>query len=179
MNFRYSIIAASLTGIFCIVTPHVASAGDAEIAYQDIGETYGTMPGFFGLFSANQIAETWEALKLLQLNPDIRMDARTRELIGVAVATHGDCPSCAYFHAASALLNGASEEEIREAVAVGAATRRLGVAFSQADADLPTFKKETDLVLWGDAGAAARRGATTDFCNSILAQAGYDQAGCN
>lgn len=103
MNFRYSIVAASLAGLFSIVTPHAASAGEAEAAYQDIAETYGTIPGFFRLFSASQIAEAWEALKLLQLNPDIKMDARIRELIGVAVATQGDCRSCAYFHVAAAL----------------------------------------------------------------------------
>ncbi|HEV7434694.1 MAG TPA: carboxymuconolactone decarboxylase family protein [Pseudorhizobium sp.] len=179
MNVRYSIIAASLAGLFSIVTPHAASAGEAETAYQDIGETYGTIPGFFRLFSADLIAETWGALKLLQLNPDIKMDAKTRELIGVAVATQGDCPSCAYFHAASALLYGASEEEIRESIAVGAATRRLGVTFRKAGADLPTFKKETDLVLWGGSPIAERPGPRADFCSSIMDQAGHDQVGCD
>lgn len=179
MNFRYSIVAASLAGLFSIVIPHAASAGEAEAAYQDIAETYGTIPGFFRLFSASEIAEAWEALKLLQLNPDIKMDARIRELIGVAVATQGDCRSCAYFHAAAALLNGASAEEIRESIEVGAATRRLGVAFGKAGADLPTFKKEIDLVLWGDARTAERRGPTANFCGSIMVQAGHDQVGCD
>ncbi len=179
MNFRYSVIAASLVGLFSIVTPHAASAGEAETAYQDISETYGTMPGFFRIFTADQIADAWEALKLLQLNPDIKMDAKTRELIGVAVATQGDCPSCAYFHAASALLYGASEEEIRESIGVGAAARRLAVSFRKAGADLPTFKKYTDLVLWGSSPIAERPGPAADFCSSIMAQAGHSLVGCD
>jgi AhpD family alkylhydroperoxidase len=179
MITRNSIVAASLVGLLNIVASHAASAGDANAAYQDIGETYGTIPGFFRLFSSDEVADAWEAFKLLQLNPDLTIEAKARELIGVAVATQGTCTSCVYFHAAAAMANGASMEEIRDAVGVGTATRRLSAAFSKADADLDTFKTETDLVLWGDARTVELRGPLGDFCTFIIALANAEYAGCD
>ena len=44
-----------------------AADGDADAAYRDIGETYGTVPGFFRLFSSDEVATAWDAFKLLQL----------------------------------------------------------------------------------------------------------------
>lgn len=179
MITRYALLAASLTGLMTIAAPQTASAADADTAYLDIGETYGTVPGFFRLFPDGEIAEAWDAFKLLQLNPDITMDARTRELLGVAVAAQGPCRACIYFHAAAALANGASKEEIRQAVGIGAATRRLSAAFSGADADLDAFKQATDLVLWGDARTIELRGPPADFCGFIVALADDDTAGCD
>jgi AhpD family alkylhydroperoxidase len=168
-----------LACLISVVAPQGASAGDADTAYRDIGETYGTFPGFFRLFSNDDIADAWDAFRALQLNPNIVMDAKTRELIGVAVATQSPCRSCVYFHAAAAFANGASKEEIREAVGVGAATRRLNAVFSEAGADFDTFKHETDLVLWGDAKAIALRGLQGDFCEFITAWADADNVGCD
>jgi AhpD family alkylhydroperoxidase len=180
MTARSSICALALAACLTIAAvPQGAFAGDADAAYEDIGETYGAIPGFFRLFPRDDVADAWDAFVTLQLNPSIAMDPKMRELIGVAVATQGPCRSCVYFHAAAALANGASQEEIREAVGVGAATRRLNAAFSYAGADFDTFKHETDLVLWGDARTIELRGPGEDFCEFIIAWAGADYVGCD
>jgi AhpD family alkylhydroperoxidase len=142
------IVAAALLALSAI--PQSVLAGDAEAAYEDIRETYGSVPGFFYLFARDGVVEAWKAFKALQLNPDIGMDAKTRELVGAAVAAGGDCQACVYFHAAAAFANGASQAEISEAAALGAATKRLHRVFDQAGADQDDFRRETDLVLWGD-----------------------------
>ena len=173
-------VAAGLFACLTIlVVPQVAVAGDADAAYEEIGETYGTVPGFFRLFPRDDVADAWDAFVTLQLNPSIVMEPKARELIGVAVAAQGPCRACVYFHAAAALANGASEEEIREAVGVGAATRRLNGFFAEAGVDFDRFKRETDFVLWGDEQTIALRGPQGDFCGFIIAWAGADYVGCD
>ena len=162
---RRTTLAAALAACLVFVgAPMGVVADDADAAYLDIVGTYGTVPGFFHLFSRDDVAEGWEAFTTLQMNPDLAMDAKTRELIGIATASQGPCRPCVYFHAAAALANGASNAEIREAVDIGAATRRLNAALGKAGADADRFKRETNLVLWGDSRTIQLRGPSADFC---------------
>jgi AhpD family alkylhydroperoxidase len=179
MTARTAILAGALAALLSVEASSAALGDEASTAYEDIGETYGAISGFFRLFSRDDIADVWHAFRTLQLNPTIVMAARTRELISVAVAAQGPCRPCVYFHAAAALANGASREEIREAVGVGAATRRLNFAFMETWVDFDTFKRETDLVLWGDAATVAQRGPDDDFCAFIIAWADADYVGCD
>jgi AhpD family alkylhydroperoxidase len=179
MIARYSIYAAALACLVSVVAPEGVLADEAEAAYEDMAETYGSVPGFFRLFPPDDVADVWYRFRTLQLNPDIAMDATTRELIGVAVATQGPCRPCVYFHAAAALANGASKEEIREAVGVGAATRRLNAAFNDVALDIGAFTRETDLLLWGDAKTITLRGPQAGFCAFIIDWAGADYVGCD
>lgn len=156
--------AAALSALLALSTvPQVAIAADVTVAYQEIEETYGIVPGFFRLFAAEGAAEAWAAFKALQMNPDLGLDARTRELIGVALAAQGDCLPCVYFHVAAASANGASETEIVAAAALLGATQRLHTAFEQAGAERSVFAREVDLVLWGDVQTAERRRPTLDI----------------
>ena len=52
-----------------------------------------------------------------------------------------------YFHTAAARANGATETEIREAVAMAAISRHWSTVLNGMQADLATFQKETDAVL--------------------------------
>jgi alkylhydroperoxidase/carboxymuconolactone decarboxylase family protein YurZ len=52
-----------------------------------------------------------------------------------------------YFHTAAAKLNGATDEEIREAVAMAAITRHWSTVLNGMQTDLAGFKRETDTVL--------------------------------
>lgn len=157
-----------------------AAAGDARsaAAIEDIAETYGSVPGFFRLFPAGDLGEVWYAFRLANLNSYIETDAKTRELIGVAVASQGPCRPCVYFHAASAFANGATKEEIREAIGLAAAMSRFDDHLVERGGDMDAFRRETDLLLWGDARTTARRGPPDDFCAFIIAWAAVDYAGC-
>jgi len=50
-----------------------------------------------------------------------RLDARTRELISVAVAVTRQCDGCIVIHTDAALRNGATREEVTEALGVAIA----------------------------------------------------------
>ena len=70
-----------------------------------------------------------------------------KELIGLAVAAQVPCTYCVYAHTAAAKANGASEGEIREAIAMAAITRHWSTVLNGAQVDLATFKSEFDTVL--------------------------------
>ncbi|HEX5043154.1 MAG TPA: carboxymuconolactone decarboxylase family protein [Candidatus Polarisedimenticolaceae bacterium] len=48
-----------------------------------------------------------------------RLDAKAKHLIGVAVAHLKRCPDCIGVHRSGAAREGATEEEIREAIRIG------------------------------------------------------------
>src|SRR5207253_3554793 len=119
----------------------------AQATYRDIEQTFGTVPSFFKLFPESGIAGAWAEMKTVQLNPKTKLDGKTKELIGLAVASQIPCQYCIYFHTAVAKANGATEEEIREAVAMAAIARHWSTVLNGMHVDLATFKSETDTVL--------------------------------
>ena len=128
---------------------HRASAQDAtaQAAYRDIEQTLGLVPTFFKLFPEAGIAGAWTEFKSVQLNPKTKLDGKTKELLGLAVAAQIPCSYCVYFHTAAAKLNGATDEEIREAVAMAAIVRHWSTVLNGMQVDLAGFKRETDTVL--------------------------------
>ena len=127
----------------------LASAQDAgaQATYRDIEQTLGSVPTFFKLFPEAGIAGAWAEFKSVQLNPHTRLDGKTKELMGLAVAAQLPCQYCVYFHTAAAKANGASDEEIREAVAMAAIVRHWSTVLNGMQVDPAGFRAETDTVL--------------------------------
>ncbi len=127
----------------------LASAQDAtaQATYRDIEQSLGSVPSFFRVFPEVGIAGAWAEFKAVQLNPKTKLDGKTKELIGLAVAAQIPCHYCSYFHTAAAKLNGASDEEIRETVAMAAIVRHWSTVLNGMQVDLGAFKKEADTVL--------------------------------
>lgn len=57
------------------------------------------------------------------------LDAKTRALIALGVAAQIPCAYCVYAHNKIAIAAGASDDEIREAVAIAAQTRQWSTIF--------------------------------------------------
>lgn len=72
------------------------------------------------------------------------LNAKTLELIGLAVAAQIPCQYCVYAHTKQARLAGATNEEIREAVAMAGATRNFATVFNGMAYDFQVFKREHD-----------------------------------
>jgi AhpD family alkylhydroperoxidase len=130
-----------------VVAP--ATAGDAptKSTYQDIEQTLGSVPGMFKVFPEVGIAGAWSEFESVQLNSDTALDGKTKELLGLAVAAQIPCQYCIYFHTAAAKLYGATDEEIREAVAMAALTRHWSTVLNGMQVDPAVFRQETDAVL--------------------------------
>jgi len=124
--------------------PKISSA---QATYRDIEQTLGLLPGFFKAFPESGIAGAWAEFKSIQLNPKTKLDGKTKELIGLAVSAQIPCQYCIYFHTAAAKANGASAEEIREAVAMAAIVRHWSTVLNGMQVDAAAFQRETDTVL--------------------------------
>lgn len=119
----------------------------AEATYRDIRQTLGVVPGFFRQFPEVAIAGAWAEFKTLQLNPNTKLNGKMKELIGLAVSAQIPCHYCVYFHTAAAKANGATDDEIREAVAMAAVVRHWSTVLNGMQVDAADFKRETDTVL--------------------------------
>jgi AhpD family alkylhydroperoxidase len=127
--------------------PASAQDASAQATYRDIEQTLGMVPTFFKLFPEAAIAGAWNEFKSLQLNPGTKLSGKSKELIGLAVAAQIPCHYCIYFHTAAAKANGATDEEIREAVAMAAVVRHWSTVLNGMQVDPAGFKRETDTVL--------------------------------
>lgn len=74
------------------------------------------------------------------------LDAKTQELIALAVAAQIPCQYCVHAHAKNARLAGATEEELREAVAMAGFVRHLSTALNGAAYDFNAFREEHDQI---------------------------------
>jgi AhpD family alkylhydroperoxidase len=140
-------IAATLVAISAFGQSASAQDQGAQAAYRDIEQTLGSVPTFFKMFPESGIAGAWAEFKSVQLNPATKLDGKTKELIGLAVSAQIPCTYCVYFHTAAAKLNGATDAEIREAVAMAAISRHWSTVLNGMQVDLVGFKQETDAVL--------------------------------
>jgi AhpD family alkylhydroperoxidase len=128
-------------------TPDFAQDATAQATYRDIEQTLGLVPGFFKLFPEEGIAGAWAEFKGVQLNPKSALTGKEKELIGLAVAAQIPCIYCIYFHTAAAKADGASDAEVREAVAMAAISRHWSTVLNGMQADPAGFRQETDTVL--------------------------------
>lgn len=119
-------------------TPNAAAAATRA----DIAKTLGFVPQFFLKFPEGMLPGTWEEMKTLQMNPKTALSGRTKELIGLAVAAQVPCRYCIIGHTEFARLNGASEQEIGEAVGMAAITRHWSTFLNGIQTDETKFRAE-------------------------------------
>lgn len=78
------------------------------------------------------------------MGKDARLDTKTRELIALGVAAQIPCAYCIYIHTKNARAAGASEAQVREAVATAAHVRHWSTVLNGMGYDLEAFKAEVD-----------------------------------
>jgi AhpD family alkylhydroperoxidase len=120
-TFKFGFVA--LTALLALAGPASAEPISAQSARADIGKTLGFVPGFFRSMADAAVPGAWEEMKGLQLNPGTAISGKNKELIGLAVAAQVPCKYCVYAHTEFAKLNGATDAEIAEAVAIGGVER--------------------------------------------------------
>jgi len=78
------------------------------------------------------------------MKPDGALDTRTKELIGLAVAAQIPCQYCIYAHTLGAKHAGATDNQIKEAIAASALVRKMSTELNGNQYDLSEFKKQID-----------------------------------
>ena len=82
-----------------------------------------------------------EAMSVLN-GSNAQLDAKTRELVALGVAAQIPCVYCVYYHTKAARANGATESEIREAVAAAATVRQWSTVLNGMGYDFEAYKAE-------------------------------------
>ena len=155
-----TLATAAALSVLTFAQPAAAQETQSQATYRDIEQTLGFLPGFFKQLPESAITGAWAEMKAFQLNPKTQLNGKTKELIGLAVAAQIPCQYCIYFHTAAAKANGATEEEIKEAVAMAAVVRHWSTVLNGTQVDLSTFRRDTDSVLSHAAEKAKAAGKT-------------------
>jgi AhpD family alkylhydroperoxidase len=117
-----------------------------ENAKKEIIEQYGVFPSYFDAYPEHALAGAWENFKQLE-SPESNISPKNRELLKLAVASQIPCIYCIYYHKLAAKSLGATDEEINEAVALGAQTRQWSMITQGAEIDFEDYKKETNNII--------------------------------
>jgi AhpD family alkylhydroperoxidase len=111
---------------------------------KQIEKTFGFVPDFFGkALPKHAHDEEWSVFLNFQLG-ETALPGKTKQLIGLAVASEIKCKYCIYFHTQAAKAMGATEEELKEACFMGGHTDQMSNSISGMQVDYDRFKADTD-----------------------------------
>lgn len=130
--------------LFSLLFSVIVQAQEAKKTYDDIKATLGLVPTFAKQIPEAAIPGVWGEMKGLQLSADTAIPGKYKELIGLAVAAQVPCKYCVYFHTQAAILNGASQTEIKEAVNMASCSRKWSAFLYGTQQDEGQFKTEID-----------------------------------
>ena len=147
MNTPLKLIAAAGLALAASSAAKAADEPSYQAALKDIEATLGSVPTFFTQMPKAGFAGAWLQLKDLEFNEHTALSPKVKALIELAVVAQIPCQYCIWADAAAAKASGASEEEIREAVAVAATGRYWSTMLNGMQVDLPTFKQEFGALL--------------------------------
>lgn len=119
------------------------ASGTRKDVQRAIKSMFGFVPGFYDSIPDAALPAAWALHEGFEL-AETKLDGKTKELIGLAVASHIKCRYCIYFHTRAAELNGASKEEIREAIAMSGLTVLFSNNISGVMTDFDEFKHDVD-----------------------------------
>lgn len=157
MSLRYLTLAVAaavaLSGVPAI--PVVAGEATTAETYADIQKTFGVVPEFFKAFPEARLPQLWHDYETVQLGPNTSLDAKTKQLIALAVAASNNCGACVYFQSSAAVANGATGQEIQEAVALSVIGNAWSKILSAGSFDDMVKKDTNTLALMGALKAPA------------------------
>jgi len=142
--------AATLAIMLINLSLSAQSSTEQERAYEkakkEITEAFGLFPSFFEVYPKHALPSAWANFQAMS-SSDSPIPPKYRELLQLAVASQIPCAYCIYYHTAAAKANGATDEEIQDAVAQGAQTRHWSMILQGNQVDLKQFQKEIDAAL--------------------------------
>ena len=113
--------------------------------FKEMEQMFGLVPSMFKSVPESTLGYEWELFKRVHLEEGA-IPNKYRELIGVAISAISKCRYCAYFHTELAKLNGATEEEIEDALHFTKSSAGWSAYINGLQLDFDEFAKETDQV---------------------------------
>ena len=133
------ILAFALAGV---ETAAADPAKEAAASRAEVQKIFGFVPGFIKAIPDVALPGAWGTLKTLEMNPATALSGKQKELIGLAVAAQIPCEYCIQVHTEFAKLNGATQAEIGEAVAMAGLTRHWSTFFNGILPDEAKFRSD-------------------------------------
>jgi AhpD family alkylhydroperoxidase len=99
-------------------------------------------------YPAEALKPAFEEFKAMN-DPKGALDAKTKELIGLAVAAQIPCQYCVYYHTLAAKHGGATDAQIKEAIATAAMTRKWSTVLNGSAYDFGEFKEQMNAIFAG------------------------------
>ena len=109
--------------------------------YQEIEEMFGLVPKFIKTIPDSSLELEWSLMKRVQFDEG-PIPNKYRELIGIGIAAVSKCRYCILFHAEAARLNGATEEEIEDAVHFAKSSAGWSAYLNGMQIDYDQFRNE-------------------------------------
>ena len=133
---------------------------DGQSALAEAAQMLGFAPEFLTRFPDAGRAGAWRQFRDVQLSPATATSGKNKELMGLAVASQVPCRFCIIAHTEFAKLNGATDAEINEAIAMAAFTRDMSTLLNGMQVDEAQFRKDIDHLVKGAQAAAGKAKAT-------------------
>jgi AhpD family alkylhydroperoxidase len=112
------------------ILPIAASAQDMPKFMKDVAPDASAVPA-------------WQEYMAV-MNPNGALDDKTKQLIALGVAAQIPCQYCIYAHTLAAKHAGATDAQIKEAVASAALVREWSTMLNGNQADFSDFKKQVN-----------------------------------
>ena len=109
--------------------------------YQEVEDMFGLVPTFIKMIPDSSLALEWSLMKRVQFDEG-PIPNKYRELIGIGIAAVSKCRYCILFHVEAARLNGATDEEIEDAVHFAKSSAGWSAYLNGMQIDYDQFKQE-------------------------------------
>lgn len=120
---------------------------EAENARTDIRQTFGFVPAFMENYTDQSLPGAWAEAKVIRFGTNTALDTKLKALIAEGVAAQIPCDRISYFEEKAAIADGATQQELLEAVLMSAISRRWSTVLNGAQLDKAEFRKEADKVI--------------------------------
>lgn len=140
---RTGTIKTIVTAAAIALTAGAAHAQEtAKEAYAEIEAAFGFVPSFLREYPEHGVAGAWKLTRDLELSEETALSPKVKSLINIAVGAQIPCRYCVYVDTLTAREHGASDIEIKEAVAQAGLTRHWSAILNGLQIDFDAFKAE-------------------------------------
>lgn len=120
--------------------------GKRASVYKDVQESLGVVPGFLKLLPETHLVGEWRLFKEFQLSEGTHLSPKVKELIGLAVASALHCQYCTLFHTVAAGVDGATADELNEALLMAKQTAGWSTYLNGTRYDIEQLRREVTAI---------------------------------
>lgn len=116
----------------------------ADAVFKDSQNLFGLTPVFLTEYHKPSVVGAWKELRDFFNNPNTALPMKVKDLVSLAVSAQVPCEYCMHFDTEFAKFDGASSDEIREAVIMAATVRNWSTVLNGVAPDEKQFNREVD-----------------------------------